>query len=521
VADKDFTVGVTIGLIDDLSKGIKGSVAHLKKAGTQIRGIGVGMTAAITAPFLLFSHQAINIASDLEESQNKVNVVFGESASIVTDFAKTAASALGLSRDQALEAAGTYGGLFRTMKMGSEESANMSVELVALASDLASFNNMDPTMVLDKLRAGLVGEAEPLKQMSILINETTMKTKAAELGFGALGAQLTESQKVQARYALILEQSTLQQGDFARTSDGLANSQRILAAEYRDAAGALGQSLLPMKLQLVRLLVQVLNGVNALPGPMKTGIMYFGLFAAAIGPVLMIGGQLMIWLSALKGMGGLAGVKVALASASQAVVLFGTKLTLLQGLVIPGGTLLLGLAAATALIWGMFESGRRCTESIKQLNKQLGITAGTTNRLGQEVGIAGQASQVAQLSTRIDELYHTRKRIAEAIQQAKYFGFKTQQYWAMGAEEGLKRYQQAYKEMGIEREKLIGERRGVVRGAPSAMRPGVQPGSPLAQATAGITTINNYNIAGTLVSEREVDRRIDGRIMQTARSAGM
>lgn len=206
-------------------------------------GMG-GLSIAVTA-----SRQAIegtvDAASKLNESMSKSNVVFRESAGAIEKWSKTSAEGFGLSQRQALEAAATFGNLFSAMKIGLPEASRLSKSLVELAADLASFNNLNVDDVLVNLRSGLVGEVEPLRRFGVAINAATVEAKAMELGLGGVGGALSESAKVQARYALILEQTANAQGDFARTSDGLANKQRIAAAQMANAGAQLGNLLLP------------------------------------------------------------------------------------------------------------------------------------------------------------------------------------------------------------------------------------------------------------------------------------
>ncbi|OGN90244.1 MAG: hypothetical protein A2Y88_04915 [Chloroflexi bacterium RBG_13_48_10] len=216
---------------------------------------GIGALGAI-------SKEAIGKFSDLNETVSKVGVVFGEQSKKVLDFGKTADTSLGMSENAALSAAGTYGNLFRSMGMVEEKSADMSIGLVNLAGDLASFNNMDPTEVMDKLRAGLSGETEPLKSLGININETILKEKALEMGLWDGKDALDASAKAQAAYALIMQQTTLAQGDFARTSGGLANQQRILAAEVENLTASLGEHLYPVAVKIIKVLVDLANAAD-------------------------------------------------------------------------------------------------------------------------------------------------------------------------------------------------------------------------------------------------------------------
>lgn len=184
-------------------------------------------------------------------STNKVNVVFGDSAKAVHEFARTAATSLGQSQQQALEAAGTYGNLLTSIGVIPEVAADMSISLVKLASDLASFNNASPEETLLALRSALTGEFEPMKRFGAALSADAVAAQALAMGLAKTKEELTPAIKAQATYALILEQTTNAQGDFARTSDGLANQQRILAAQMTDLKARVGEALLPAMSALV------------------------------------------------------------------------------------------------------------------------------------------------------------------------------------------------------------------------------------------------------------------------------
>lgn len=248
---------------DKATKGLTASSMALATAMGQ--ALYNGAMAAGRALGSFFS-SAVTGASDFAETTSKTEVVFGSMADKVKAMGDTAATSLGMTSNAALTAASTYGNLFRSMGMTEESSADMSIGLVGLASDLASFNNMDPTEVMDKLRAGLVGESEPLKTLGVNINETIIKEKARELGlWNGVGA-LDANSKAQAAYALIMEQTSLAQGDFARTSGGLANQQRIAAANIENLKTKLGTGLLPI-------VTAVTKGFNKLiESPFFTGI---------------------------------------------------------------------------------------------------------------------------------------------------------------------------------------------------------------------------------------------------------
>jgi hypothetical protein len=251
---------------------------------------GAGIVGAV---LFKLGKDAVASASDVAESQSKNQVVFGRSASAVQRLADTSAKSFGISKAAALEAAGTFGNLFVSLKLPQEQASKMSVKLIQLASDMASFNNADPSEVLEALRSGLVGETEPLRKFGVNIQDATLQQEALKLGLvTTTTAVLPPAIKAQAAYALILDQTKTAQGDFARTSQGNANQQRILTAQLEDQKAKLGAKILPLWLDVAHTMNNVVlpavtalaSGLGMLPATVKLlGATFVGVSAAAVG----------------------------------------------------------------------------------------------------------------------------------------------------------------------------------------------------------------------------------------------
>jgi hypothetical protein len=189
----------------------------------------------------------ISAASNLQESVSKINAVFGSTAPTIIAWSETTAKALGISQRAALEAAGTYGNLFQAFGLSAPQAQEMSIRLVELAADMASFNNVPVDDALLALRSGLSGETEPLKRFGVALNEVTLKNKALEMGLiSNTKGTLPQAIKTQAAYALILEQTSIQQGDVARTSDGVAFKMKSFGAQVEDVKARIGTALIPI-----------------------------------------------------------------------------------------------------------------------------------------------------------------------------------------------------------------------------------------------------------------------------------
>lgn len=240
----------------------------LLSAGGALKGLASGAAGAAIGAFL---GSAIGAASDLNESLSKSRVVFQDASKAVEAFAENSARGVGLSKQAALEALGTFGNLFNALGSTRDAAAEMSIKTVQLAADLASFNNLGVDETLLRLRSGLVGEVEPLRGLGISFNAAAVDAKVLQLGLQGANGEISEGAKVQARLQLITEQSGNAMGDFARTSDGLANTQRIVSAEFENLKAKIGAELLPAflaALKAVEPLISVLSELSTkIAGP--------------------------------------------------------------------------------------------------------------------------------------------------------------------------------------------------------------------------------------------------------------
>ena len=250
-------------------KGMDGTVATANTGMQNMIGTAKKMAGAMGLAFaatqvVQFGKDVVMSASSMNESISKVNVVFGASAEAVFKFGDAAAKNMGMSNQAAIEAAGTYGNLFQAFGIGQGKANEMSTTLVQLAADLGSFNNTSTEEAINALRSGLAGETEPLKRFGVALNEVTLKNKAMAMGFGEIKGAMDPAIKAQVTYALVLEQTKLAQGDYARTASGTANTMKTLSAQFADAKVVIGDLVLPAfnaLLKVTGLIIPILKSV--------------------------------------------------------------------------------------------------------------------------------------------------------------------------------------------------------------------------------------------------------------------
>lgn len=254
------TVLINLVMRDSTRRGADSALRNVDRMGSGMKKAAAGMVASFGAFSAVdFLKDSVDAASDMSESMSKSAVVFGKSNQMVMDFAENAAKSLGMSRQAAIESTATFGNFLGALGLSQPKAAKMSMAMVKLAGDMASFNNQDPAEVLLALKSGLSGEAEPLKAFGVDVSDAALQVEALRVGMKKQNGSFTAAQKSQLAYGLILKQTKTAQGDFARTSGGLANQQRILSAQFMDAKAKIGAFLLPAAVALIHVLT---NGLG-------------------------------------------------------------------------------------------------------------------------------------------------------------------------------------------------------------------------------------------------------------------
>jgi hypothetical protein len=244
--------------VDDLLKKLKISQDGVDSSSNKLAdfskkaGVAFAAAAAAAGAFAVkIGIDAVKAASDLSETISKVGVLFGESAKDIEKFASGAAASLGQTKQQALDAAATFATFGKAAGLSGQDLSKFSIDFVKLSSDLASFNNTSPEQAINAIGSALRGEAEPLRAYGVLLDDASLRQAALELGIiSTTKNALTPQQKVLAAQELIYKQTGAAQGDFERTSDGLANKTRILTAQLENAKVTIGDALLPIVLEL-------------------------------------------------------------------------------------------------------------------------------------------------------------------------------------------------------------------------------------------------------------------------------
>lgn len=274
--------------ISSMEKHVNNSLGNIKnifgRVGKWIAALGIGKVIK----------DSIITAMDSIESDSMFDTVFGPLANDVRQWAEELQNTLGLNGYAIRENVATLYTMTQSMGLASSEALNLSKEMTLLAEDMASFYNLSSDEAFTKIRTGLTGETEPLKALGILVDEATIKQYAYANGIAKTGSELSNTEKVMARYIAIQQQTATASGDLARTINSPANQLRVLQnnlnllrIELGNAFMPIVQVVLPILNSFVQALVKVTSVVarfmNALFGTSSSSSA--GITADAIGGV--------------------------------------------------------------------------------------------------------------------------------------------------------------------------------------------------------------------------------------------
>ena len=215
-----------------------------------LKNLVAGFSAVKIGKALLdIGNQAISAASDLEEVQNVVDTTFGDGASKIEAWSKAAGSQFGLTETQAKRFTSTLGAMMKSSGMAGAEIVDMSTDLAGLAADMASFYNLDFDTAFQKIRSGISGETEPLKQLGINMSVANLNAYALQQGLGKTFEEMNQGEQTMLRYQYLMQATADAQGDFSRTSDGYANSVRMLQTNVDKLKTTLGKGFIDVVTQ--------------------------------------------------------------------------------------------------------------------------------------------------------------------------------------------------------------------------------------------------------------------------------
>ena len=271
----------TDGLVE-LETEVRETENSFRSLGSVIAGLGLG--------YLLKEQftSAVEYASDLTEVQNVVDVTFGETSRQIDQWAQGTLDSVGLSELAAKRYAGTMGAMLKSSGLTGDAVNDMSMSITELAGDMASFYNLDTDAAFEKIRSGISGETEPLKQLGINMSVANLEAYALSQGINTAYSEMSQAEQTTLRYNYLMQQTADAQGDYARNSDSYANQVRHLGEAWQAFTGELASDVLPI--------------LNEVVGALGDGVQFLSDHWDVIAPILgTVIGSIGAYVVAVKG----------------------------------------------------------------------------------------------------------------------------------------------------------------------------------------------------------------------------
>ena len=239
------------------NSGLTKGLSTLKSA---FSGLGriIGSVFAVST-LINFGKEAIELASDLEEVQNVVQVAFGSMSSEVDKFAKNAMKQFGLSELNAKQYMGTFGAMSKSFGNSVSKAYEQAKALTSLTGDVASFYNLTSEEAFTKLEGVYTGETEGLKALGVVMTQAALDEFALANGYGKVTKEMSEQEKVALRLAFVQKSLSSAAGDFVRTSDSWANQTKVLSLQFDNLKSAIGTGLIQILTPAIKMLNQLME----------------------------------------------------------------------------------------------------------------------------------------------------------------------------------------------------------------------------------------------------------------------
>ena len=238
-------IGILFGYkVDQASEQkVEGSIKSLKSMASKVLGaVGITLSVAGTKSAI---DGCVEVASSIEEMQNKFDVVFGDMRNEVDKWAQEYSDAIGRNKNNIKTYLADQQNLLVGFGMTRQAGAEMAEQMTSLALDLASFGNMDETASVNAMTKAVMGESEAAKTLGAVLNDSTRAQAMATLGLKGTNDKLDQLTKMQVNYQAILQQSPDAIGDCQRSLDSYESTKKRYIAKLKEIKTIVGQFFLP------------------------------------------------------------------------------------------------------------------------------------------------------------------------------------------------------------------------------------------------------------------------------------
>ena len=357
---------------DDVIKGI-GGILSAQNGLTQL---GDAFTNNVTKPIMDYKKVALDAAIANQSMEQTFDTVFKGGAENARRWSQSVSESMGASEYKIRSYASSAKILFNGMDMSGGKVNEMIRNMTVRVYDLAALYDSDVNTAFEKFKAGLIGSSEPLQQWGIIVKENQVKAYAWKNGIAASGKELTEQQKVLARYGLIMEQSQQAQGRWNEEGESTSGMLKTNAERLDEVNIKLGEAMIPFMETILSVIEPITNWLGNLNERGAKAIVWLGTAVAIIGPLIRLLGVIQQFQMAAK-IGGVLKVGATLTN-----FLGGPFMTTMGKVVM----IAIALAAAIALVAAMIALANGNAAKYQQAMND-------ANKVGNRVNSAQNAAQ--------------------------------------------------------------------------------------------------------------------------------
>ena len=310
----------------------------LKGVGEGLKNVGSKLSTTLTLPLAAAGAASFKMASDMVESINKVDTVFGENSKVVQDWSNTSLDKMGMAKASALEMSSLFGDMGSGMGLSSKDTLDYSMNLTRLSADLASFKNVRVDVAKTAVTGVYTGETESLKQLGIVMTQANLQEYAYSQGIKKKIQDMTQAEQVQLRYNYVMSVTKNAQGDFEKTSQSSSNQIKIFGEVMKELGTTIGTQLIPLITPFIQKLNQIVKNFSNMDEGTKKWIVVLGGIGAVIGPVIVVLGSIITAVSTVVAWFSACSVAIAAAGGVMAVLTgpVGIAIAVIAGLIAIG-----------------------------------------------------------------------------------------------------------------------------------------------------------------------------------------
>lgn len=255
--------------LDQGERNIKGFVNRMTDSFKNLSGVIA--TAFAVGKIIQFGKEAIEAASDLEAVESQFSQVFGGLEKKASESLSKIADQAGITEERMKASYTKIAAFAKTTGMNTSDSLELANRAMVAVADSAAFYDRTLEETTESLQSFLKGNYENDAALGLSATETTRNAAANKL-YGKSFIELSEAQKQLTLLQMVEDANALSGalGQAARESDTWTNQVGNLNQAWINLKANIGKFFLPVAVQAVKMIVNIINTITALISKLYT-----------------------------------------------------------------------------------------------------------------------------------------------------------------------------------------------------------------------------------------------------------